>query len=350
VGDSHSGNVVRDYTDPVMTRRLIKPRRWKPPAAAPAQGRGSRTAVLVIERQYPIGGHGPEDVAFDASGQIVTGVAAGGIVRVDPATGVRTVIGNTGGRPLGVEPCTDGSVLICDHDRGLLRMRPDGRSDVLVDSVDGEKLTFASNVAQGADGSIWFTTSSSRWDLEHNTGDMFEHSCTGRLLRRDVDGRVTTLLTGLKFANGLVLLAETAGYRVRRHWVTGPRTGSTETLIENLPGFPDNMSLGSDGLLWVAIPAPRNALLDKLLPLPGFLRMVVWNLPDAVRPKAAPIAWVMAFDLAGRLVHDLRSTDGSYGFVTSVAERDGTLVIGSLHRDDIAVLKVPTAALNRDPR
>jgi hypothetical protein len=120
--------------------------------------------------------------------------------------------------------------------------------------------------------------------------------------------------------------------------LTGPRAGTTEPLVENLAGFPDNMSLGSDGLLWVAIAAPRNALLDRLLPLPGLLRLLVWNLPAALRPKATPIAWVMAFDLGGRLVHDLRTSDGSYGFVTSVAERDGTIVAGSLTEPDVAVL------------
>jgi hypothetical protein len=73
----------------------------------------------------------------------------------------------------------------------------------------------------------------------------------------------------------------------------------------------------------VAIAAPRNALLDRLLPLPGFWRVLLWNLPQAVRPKPTLIAWVMAFDLDGRLVHDLRTSDGSYGFVTSVAEHDG---------------------------
>jgi hypothetical protein len=117
-----------------------------------------------------------------------------------------------------------------------------------------------------------------------------------------------------------------------------PATGRSEVFVDNLPGFPDNMSLGSDGLLWVAIAAPRDRLLDRLLPLPGFLRLLVWNLPQAVRPEAAPVAWVMAFDLDGNLVHDLRATGVPYGFVTSVAEHDGTVVLGSLSADDIVIL------------
>jgi len=217
----------------------------------------------------------------------------------------------------------------------------------LRDSIDGERLTFASNVVQGRDGTIWFTTSTSRWDLEHYEGDIFEHSCTGRLARYDADGTVAVLMSGLAFGNGVVLApdeshllyAESAAYSITRYWLAGRAAGSTEPFAPNLPGFPDNMSLGSDGLLWVSIAAPRNALLDALLPRPGMLRTLVWNLPDAVRPKPTPIAWVMAFDLNGNLVHDLRLTGGGYGFVTSVAERDGTLVLGSLHADDIAVAR-----------
>jgi sugar lactone lactonase YvrE len=317
-----------------MARRLISPLRWTPPSAVHREP----TAPLVVRRHLPAGGHGPEDVVFDHTGQIVTGTGDGRIVRIDPATGDRTVLADTGGRPLGLHPRADGGVLVCDHDKGLLEVRPDGAVEVLVNGV-----TFASNVTQAADGTIWFTTSTSRWNLRDHLGDVFEHSCTGRLLRRDPDGTVTTLLDDLKFANGLVLapdeshllIAETTGYRIRRYWLDG----RTETLVDNLPGFPDNMSLGSDGLLWVAIAAPRDALLDRLLPLPGFLRLLVWNLPAAVRPKAVPVAWVMAFTLDGRLVHDLRTSDGSYGFVTSVAERDGTIVLGSLTEDDVVIVK-----------
>ena len=332
-----------------MTRRLIRPRRWTPPAAPRGEGRTERTAPFTTTRRLPTGGHGPEDVVFDAHGRVLTGLADGTIVRIDPASGERTVLGSTGGRPLGLEPCPDGGVLACDHDRGLLRMAPDGAVEVLVDAVDGERLTFASNVVRGEDGTIWFTTSTSRWDLEGHLGDLYEHSGTGRLVRRDPDGTVTVLRSDLKFGNGLVLapdgsyllVAETAGYRISRYLLTGPRAGATEPLVENLPGFPDNLSLGSDGLLWVGMAAPRNPLLDRLLPLPGVLRLLLWNVPERAKPKASPIAWVMAFDLDGRTVHDLRSTDGAFGFVTAAAERDGTVVVGGLHSDDVVVLAVP---------
>lgn len=332
-----------------MTRRLTSPQRWTPPAAPPDAGRSHVTKNLVVARHLDTGGRGPEDVIFDDDGRVLASLEGGRIVALDAETGDSTTLGSTRGRPLGLEPRPDGTILVCDHDRGLLRLHADGDLEVLVDTIDGTPVTFASNVAQGPDATIWFTTSTTRWDLDHYRGDMFEHSGTGRLVRLDPDGTVTTVLTGLDFANGLVLspdgshllIAETSGYRILRHWLAGAQAGDTETFVDNLPGFPDNMSVGSDGLLWVAIAAPRNPLLDRLLPLPGFLRTLVWNLPEAVQPKATPIAWVMAFDLGGRTVHDLRTSDGSYGFVTAVAERDGTLVLGSLQEDTVAVVELP---------
>lgn len=332
-----------------MTRRLISPRRWTPPVAPPNGGRTSRTTELVITRRLATGGHGPEDVRIDAEGRIVTGLADGTIVRLAADGGGRDVVGNTGGRPLGVLASADGSVLVCDDRRGLLRMATDGAVTVLADSVDGEPITFASNVVEGPDGTVWFTTSTSRWHVEHFDGDIIEHSCTGRLIRVTPGGEVTTLVDGLAFGNGLVLApdggsllyAETAAYRVMRYWLTGPRAGRSEPFVDDLPGFPDNMSRGADGLLWVAMAAPRNGLLDRILPLPGVLRLVVWNLPSVLRPAPERISWVMAFDEDGVLVHDLRSTTADYHFVTAVVERGDELVLSSLEEDDVVIVRRP---------
>jgi sugar lactone lactonase YvrE len=100
-----------------------------------------------------------------------------------------------------------------------------------------------------------------------------EHGGHGRLLVFDTgDGKAKTLLDDLNFANGVavghdqtyVLVNETGNYRVIRYWLTGPKKGRAEPFIEGLPGFPDNISSGFDGLYWVALASPRNPLLDKL--------------------------------------------------------------------------------------
>lgn len=299
-------------------------------------------------RRLDLPAEGPEDVVVDQDGQVYAGVAGGRVLRVDPDTGAVETVGNTGGRPLGLAICPDGSILVCDSRRGLLRM--DGADvTVLVDQVDGERLNFASNVVRAEDGTIYFTASTRRFDLEHYRGDLLEHSGTGRLFRRDPSGEVHTLLDGLQFANGVVLapdgscvvVAETGGYRVTRYWLTGPKAGTAEPFVENLPGFPDNMSLGSDGLLWVSLASPRNPLLDMLLPLPGVLRQLLWLLPEPLLPKPIRTTWVMAFDFAGTQVHDLQSDTADYSMVTSVAEHAGRIYMGSLQERAIAVTTVP---------
>src|SRR5262245_40397996 len=126
-----------------MKRRRISPQRWTPP---PAPRDSRATGALTITGRLSTGGHGPEDVVFDQEGRVITGLADGSVVAIEPSTNARTELGNTGGRPLGVQPCADGSVLVCDHDRGLLRLSHDGTVEVLADSVDGERLAFASNV------------------------------------------------------------------------------------------------------------------------------------------------------------------------------------------------------------
>ena len=53
------------------------------------------------------------------------------------------------------------------------------------------------------------------------------------------------------------LIAETGAYSVSS---VRPEDGPPETvpLLTNLPGFPDNMATGTDGLVWVALASPRN--------------------------------------------------------------------------------------------
>lgn len=291
----------------------------------------------------------PEDVVLAPGGRVVTGISGGRILAVDPRDGAVEQIADTGGRPLGLHANPDGSLLICDSERGLLRLdAPHGTLETLVEEVDGERLTFTSNVVADTDGTIYFSASTRRFSFEEYLGDFFEHSGTGRLFRRTPDGRVETLLDGLQFANGVVLgpdgsqvlVAETAAYRVTRYHLSGPRAGTSDHLIENLPGLPDNMGLGSDGLVWVALVTPRNPLLDMLLPLPGILRRIVWAIPAALQPKPVRTAWVQGYDFDGTLVHDLQREGDPYALVTGVAERDGTLYLGSLAESAIAMVRL----------
>jgi hypothetical protein len=300
-----------------------------------------------------INGTGPEDVLVDHDGRVVTGVADGRILRV-AADGSRIeLVADTGGRPLGVELAADGRLIVCDADRGLLRVDPQtGSVETLVDEVGGQRLKLVDNAAVGSDGAVYFSDSSRRFGLANWRADLIEHSGTGRLLRRAATGEVEVLLDGLQFANGVALaadesfvaVAETGAYRVSRLWLTGPRSGERDVLIDNLPGFPDNISTGADGRIWIAVPSPRNALLDWAHSQPAVVRQFMWTLPDRLQPAPKKTAWVLAVDATGAIVRDLQAPGDGYHMVTGVREHDGRLYLGSLTERAIAVVEPPVPA------
>lgn len=309
----------------------------------------SNVALADLER-WEIEAAGPEDVAVAADATVYTGLSDGRILRLLPPDGQASTVCSTEGRPLGIEVDADGTLVVCDAYRGLLRVHPaKGEITVLVDEVDGTPLRLVNNADICSDGSILFTESSTRFALEHFKADLLEHSCTGRLLRWSPDGTTEVLLSGLAFANGValsadeshVLVAETAAYRIRRLWLVGPRAGESEILVNNLPGFPDNLATGSAGRTWVALASQRNALLDRLLPLPGFLRNIIWMLPDRLQPEASRIAFAIAVDTDGQVVANLQGDGSRFHYVTGVREHDGWLYLGSLADSAVARIRLP---------
>jgi sugar lactone lactonase YvrE len=300
-------------------------------------------------RRLEVDGAAPEDVVVDDAGRVVTGVDDGRVLRVGPDGGVE-VVADTGGRPLGIELLGDGRLLVCDARRGLLAVDPATSAvEVLVDRVAGEPMRFCNNAAVAADGTVYFSDSSRRFGIDHWRADLLEHSGTGRLLRRDPGGAVEVLLDGLQFANGVALaadgsfvtVAETGAYRLTRLWLVGERAGQTDLLADNLPGFPDNLSTGAGGLLWVALGSPRNPLLDRLHRRHPALRRAVWALPERVQPKPVRTLWVLAVDAGGAVVHDLQGPGDDYTMVTGVREHGGRLYLGSLAERAVAVLDLP---------
>lgn len=327
----------------------------------------ARTAgpgVLPPLRPIPLGGTGPEDVVVDREGRVITGVADGRILRVRPRGPARVEqIARTGGRPLGLEVLPDGRLLVCDGERGLLRVAPEadsgagagsgGRVEVLVDRVAGEPLRFCSSAAAAADGTVYFTASSRRFPLQEWLGDLLERTPTGRLLRLPPGGgEPEVLLDDLDFANGVVLaedeswvaVAETGAYRLTRLWLSGPRTGQRDTLVENLPGFPGNLSRGTDGTVWVALAGPRQRPLDWLRRAPAGVRRAVWRAARPLPIRPLRVARVLGIGPGGRVRHDLRHRGADYRMVTSVYAYDGMLILGSLLEKGIVVCELPGRA------
>jgi len=320
-----------------MSTPRIHPIVWHPPKA-PARARQRESATQIDLRVVDLPGTGPEDVVVDADGSVITGISDGRILRVG-RDGVVTEIADTHGYPLGIELAGDGSLIVCDCHRGLLRVDPrTGAVEVLVDEFEGARFRFCNNATVARDGSIYFTDSSTEFGQEHYTAELLAHTGTGRLFRWTPEQGIELILGGLDFANGVTLspdgaslvIAETGSYRLRRWWLRGSRAGQEEILVDNLPGFPDNLSTDGDGRIWVALPSGRNRILDALSPRPPVLRKIAWAMPKRLQPKEKPTVWVQAYDCDGVLVHDLQTTHPRFHMVTGARECEGTLWLGSL--------------------
>jgi sugar lactone lactonase YvrE len=297
----------------------------------------------------PIPGPGAEDVVVAThgpdEGSVFTGTEDGAIWRVRAEGAEVDRVAHVGGRPLGVEYRSDGRLLVCNADLGLQLVDPDtGTVDTVVESVAGVAMKCCNNAAIAGDGTVWFSDSSTVHDLSRWRSDIAEATCTGRLLRLDVDGTVTIVLDGLDFANGVALaadesyvaVAESGACSVVRHWLTGDRAGTREPIVPELPGYPDNIARGSDGLIWVTIASPRVALAERIRRGPHWLRRSATKVPMRLQPQPARSVRVQAYDDAGALVHDLALSADDYSFVTGVREHEGRVWLGSLHQPAIA--------------
>jgi sugar lactone lactonase YvrE len=302
-------------------------------------------------RVIPVPVMGAEDVAVTDDGDVFTGTEDGSVFRISPDGSRVQRVGNTGGRPLGIELLPDGRLLVCDPSRGLLRLDPSsGEVETLLEEVDGQRMLVCNNAAVANDGTIYFSDSSRVHPLERWRADIAEDTCSGRLIRlRPTDdggwSRPEVLVSGLRFANGVALsadesfvcVAESRGRTVVRRWLTGPRRGQVDHLVTDLPGYPDNIARGSDGLIWVTLGGPTLWLLENLVPrLPLALRKLITRLPEALQPKERPTVRVMAYDEHGALLHDVDLEPDGFHFVTGVREHRGRVWLGSLHHAAVA--------------
>jgi hypothetical protein len=89
--------------------------------------------------------------------------------------------------------------------------------------------------------------------------------------------------------------------------------------------------------VWVALVAPRSAVLDAMGPSP-FMRRLVLRLPGFMQP--APMRYGQVVELApdGKPLGSLHDPSGGIAFVTSVMERNDELFPGSHLEPSIAVV------------
>lgn len=319
----------------------IRPVAWNPPEA-PSLEEGiyaKDDALRGVQRIADGTVMGPEAIAFDADGRLYSGLEDGRVVSMRRDGGDCRVLANTGGRPGGLQVRADGSLIVADLVKGLLRIGTDGKVEVLVTTVDGIPVGMADDLALDARGRVFFSDATWKFGFEKYRLDALEHGGRGRLMLHDTEQQASATVMGpLEFANGVaigpdeqfVLVSETTAYRIKRYWMKGERAGQSDVFAENLPGFPDNITFNGRDRYWVALVTPRDSTLDALGPIP-FLREVIARLPMSWIPQGGRQGFVLGLDLAGKVVEQYRyGGKGAFGPVTSAREHDGVLYLGSL--------------------
>ena len=325
----------------------ITPARWDPPKAPALEGVYAPNAALAATQRLEAG-PAPESVAVDADGHVFTGLLDGTVVRVSRDASP-VVVGKAAGQLLGMAFDAAGTLVTCHLEGSLLSVSRDGEIRELVSQVNGKSLQLVNDVDIASDGTIYFSESST--ETTDTLLDLLEHRGNGRLLAyHPGSGETDVLLTGLYYANGVaispdddfVLVVETTKYRVRRYWLTGPRQGTSEVFIDNLPGFPDGISCDEAGVFWLALMNPRNGFIDWALERP-WIRTVAARLPLTWFADAAPrYGFVLGLDADGNVVHNLQDPSGRhFAGISSVIRHGDMLYFGSLLEDSVGALRFP---------
>lgn len=336
----------------------VDPVAWQAPEDKGLSGAFAANDALAGAGAIALGAYeGPEDVTSGHDGALYATTKSGAILRIDPDTTAVEQFAGVGGRPLGIETSADGSLIVANAYLGIQRVSRLGEVTLLLGKVEGEALVYADDLAISEDGVIYFSDASSKFGAEARGGtyeasllDILEHGGHGRLIEFDPrtdDTRV--LVDGLNFANGVaisaderfLLIAETGSYRVLRHWLRGPEAGTTEVIIDNLPGFPDNINSGEEGRYWVGLVAPRDAKLDGLSDKP-FLRKVVQRLPAFLRPSAVPSSHVIAINGDGDVLSSLQDPAARYPAMTGACETTERLYLTRLFGHDLPYIEKTT--------
>lgn len=335
----------------------VSPVVWDAPAAPGYTGPHAVNTRLGNLQMIDLQGEvGPEHIQFGRDGKLYTTVASGNILRMEADGTAQKVFANTGGRVLGFDFDAQGNLIAADAVKGLLSIAPDAKVTVLTDTVNGDPIRYADAVVVAKNGKMYFSDASTRFapkdwggTFEASVLDILEQASTGRILEYDPATKTTRLVaTGLSFANGVALsgdeqslfVNETGKYRVWKIAVNANqldvRTLGTQAhaqaqvLLDNLPGYPDNLMRGLDGKIWLGFAKPRNPTVDNMAGKP-WLRSLTLRLPRVLWPIPKAYGHVIAFTEDGKVVADLQDPSGSYPETTAITETKDRLYVQSLH-------------------
>ncbi len=309
---------------------------------------------------------GPEDVIFDRDDNLYCGNRHGDLIKFfAPDYTHHEVFAQIGGHPLGMSLAQNGDIYVCVGGMGLYAVDRSGGVRKLTDEtnrslfsiIDDSRLRLADDLDIAPDGKVYFSEATVRYEMHSWPVDSLESRGNGRIICYDpATDKTRTLLKNLVFPNGIclqhdgqaILFAESWACRVNRLWIAGPKAGQRETVIEGMPGYPDNINRASDGTYWMAILGMRTPALDVAMKVPSFRRQMARRVPhDEWLYPNINSGCVLKFNDAGDILDVLWDEGGeNHPMITSMREHKGKLYLGGISNNRIGQIKLPEADQN----
>ncbi|CAN5667250.1 SMP-30/gluconolactonase/LRE family protein [soil metagenome] len=305
----------------------------------------------------------PEDVILDRDDNLYAGSRHGDIIRFfAPDYERMEVFAHIGGQPLGMAFDREDNLYVCVGGMGLYRVTPQRQVERVTDETnrswrsinDDSRLRLADDLDITDDGRVFFSEATVRYEMDEWAVDGLEARGNGRIVCYDPRDKSTrTVLRDLKFPNGIaiasdgqsILFAETWGCCVKRYWFDGPKAGKVEMVIDDLPGYPDNINLASDGNYWLALVGMRSPAYDLAMRMPGFRKRMASRLPiDEWLFPNINTGCVLKFSEKGEVLETLWDLGGeNHPMITSMREHRGHLYLGGISNNRIGRYRLPDA-------
>lgn len=331
----------------LMESCSIKPVAWEPSIKPAFEGVTALNEKLSsVEKIDLQGWYGPEDIVMDSAGNLFAGVhigkedfSDGAIIKISPAGKVEEFY-HADSWVAGLHFDSDNNLIALSHKLGLISISPDKTVTVLASQDEnGNRFLIPNGLDIASDGKIYFSNTSdeSAYTINYGRKIVLEMKPIGGFYCYNPQTkRLKTLIDGTYFGNGVVLskdesfvlMTETTKYRVLRYWLKGDKAGKTEVFIDNLPGFPNGISIRDDGSFWLGFSTKRNDDLDKIHSSRGMKRFV-YALPQFLQPKPELFGMILNISAEGEIIQSLYDTTGKFTPETgAVKEHNGNLYIG----------------------
>lgn len=325
----------------------IEPVAWLPSSKPLFEGKiALNNRLSNVESISLQGYYGAEEFVVDSTGVIYCGVhkgpkdySSGAILKIYPDNKVETYI-KTDAWVTGMQFDSSGNLIALLNNVGLIKVNADKSIDTLLTHTPDDKpLLMGTGLKIGKDGKIYFVNTSGQEasSSKYISKLILEMKPTGGIYAFDPITKSTEIISnGNFFGNGLVLsnnedfllVSETSKYRLLRYWLKGTKKGTSEIFMDNLPGFPNNLSRSTSGNFWLGFTTKRNDQLDAIHPKIG-MKKFVYNLPEFVQPKAEKFGMVFEISEQGEIIQTLFDPTGEQvSEAGSILEHNGYLYLG----------------------